>query len=189
MFKGRTWGKEKHIWASIKLSDFELPPLNCTLSNTTLKRRLSSCPQPSGKGWPLLVDLKALDDPRQSLLALERLLGSLPEEPLGMECPVMWWLKTLAGSLFVVCLFAFFLAFVCWLYHCCLCLFVTLTGLVGSLQEALPLGVMRFADLWPRQAKLIWWQFARYESELGYLRSVITSYEDVRVAWVEGSRK
>ncbi|CAJ1405262.1 unnamed protein product [Effrenium voratum] len=50
---------------------------------------------------------RALDDPRQSLLALERLLGSLPEE----------------------------------------------------------------------QAKLIWWQFARYESELGYLRSVITSYE------------
>ena len=30
----------------------------------------------------------------------------------------------------------------------------------------------------PRQSQLIWWQFARYESELGYLRSVIASYED-----------
>ncbi|CAE7946297.1 gltB, partial [Symbiodinium sp. KB8] len=53
------------------------------------------------------VDTKVLHDPRENLLALDRLLDALPES----------------------------------------------------------------------QSQLIWWQFARYESELGYLRSVIASYE------------
>ncbi|CAE7769716.1 gltB [Symbiodinium sp. CCMP2592] len=61
------------------------------------------------------VDAKVLHDPRENLLALDRLLDALPES----------------------------------------------------------------------QSQLIWWQFARYESELGYLRSVIASYEEICLSRVE----
>merc|ERR1719362_567530 len=37
-------------------------------------------------------------------------------------------------------------------------------------------------------AKLIWLQFARYESEIGYLRSVIYAYEDICLAGNAGER-